>query len=365
MTETPQQQDLQCATCGKPFSHYYEVYRCADCEMPFHRDCMRKVHFKEQVAPYGSERDELIRLRENLRVATAALAESHTELTELDATARELLDNARAQISAAPLPPAPPDPLRLINRVNNGEATLEEILLFVEGQLRDALDAGNPPAEGRQSDSWHASACVLRAWATLTSTRMQNLRREAAIEAVRVQENTFESRSPDGDGHDSGRERLAGTQTAVTPERSRAGAGKLPRPAHVPCGESTGEGCVGSIPTPSFTAGSEPADSHSPTASPSPPGAQPKRIPQNTIALLRDAIVALTGATDYLEQFGAEVALAPPGAQPLDLEPIKEYLGGMKFAESKAWAQFIPALIAEIERLRADRERGRAQTPKS
>jgi hypothetical protein len=89
-------QILTCVTCGQPFNHAYEVYRCADCEMPFHRDCLRNVHFKEQVAP--SERHELDRARHNLAVMTEELRVCREELASLDETARELLNNARAQV---------------------------------------------------------------------------------------------------------------------------------------------------------------------------------------------------------------------------------------------------------------------------
>lgn len=35
----------KCFECEKQIETHAQVYRCADCQMPFHRDCIR-THFK-------------------------------------------------------------------------------------------------------------------------------------------------------------------------------------------------------------------------------------------------------------------------------------------------------------------------------
>lgn len=57
----------------------------------------------------------------------------------------------------------------LVDNIQSNTATAEERLEYVIAELRDALDSGDPPAEGHVSDSFHASCCVLRAWAILTA----------------------------------------------------------------------------------------------------------------------------------------------------------------------------------------------------
>ena len=87
---------LICSVCQKPFDNTYDIYRCVDCEMPFHRNCIREVHFKEQVSP--NQIHEFERTKYNLIVALKELHIAQEELLNLDKTARELLDNARLQL---------------------------------------------------------------------------------------------------------------------------------------------------------------------------------------------------------------------------------------------------------------------------
>ncbi len=61
--------------------------------------------------------------------------------------------------------------------------TVDEALTYVTSELSEALNCCDPPTAGRRVDAFHAGCCVLRAWATLTSSHFARLKEHLANDA--------------------------------------------------------------------------------------------------------------------------------------------------------------------------------------
>lgn len=98
----------------------------------------------------------------------------------IDEFAKSLSDKHRAYLSSIEF-------RVIVGHIRSGRASDAEILSYIQTELYEAMDCLEPitPKNGRFEDGWHASACVLRAWAMLIQHAPRLAKMEATIYELR------------------------------------------------------------------------------------------------------------------------------------------------------------------------------------
>lgn len=85
----------ECVGCHKPITPSYEIFRCTDCSMPFHRDCA-KAHFAASRTPETDIWNKAVQAawsRINEMIGTMPVEPKTTNVQLMRDTALDIADN--------------------------------------------------------------------------------------------------------------------------------------------------------------------------------------------------------------------------------------------------------------------------------